>query len=75
MFGYPELQGHTFERVRLEKVSDYWLAQFAVDNKLYPPFFEPHHNVADLNEDQFLQHMQAQALTMQEYIEQKAAQA
>ena len=73
MNGYPELEGHTFERITLEKVSDYWLAQYAVDGKLYPPFFEPHHNVAELNEEEFFDHMKAQALTMQEYVEQKAA--
>lgn len=72
---YPELQGHTFERVKLQKTGEHWLAQFAVDGKLYPPFFEPHHNVLDMNDDQFQDHMKSQALTMQEYVEQKAAQA
>lgn len=72
---YPELVGHRFEIIHLDKVGDCWLAQFAVDNKLYPPFYEPHHNVVDLDEEGFLNHMRSQALTMQEYMERKAAEA
>lgn len=74
MEAYPELEGHSFEILKLDKVSEHWLAQFAVDGKPYPPFFEPHHNVVELNEEEFLDHMKSQALTMQEYVEQKAAQ-
>lgn len=75
MEAYPELAGHTFEIMALHKVGECWLAQFAVDGKPYPPFFEPHHNVIEKNEDEFLDHMRSQALTMQEYVEQKAARA
>lgn len=72
---YPELVGHRFEILHLDKTGECWLAQFAVDGKLYPPFYEPHANVVDLNEDDFLNHMRSQALTMQEYVERKAAEA
>ena len=73
--GYPELEGHSFEILKLEKPSEHWLVQFAVDGKPYPPFFEPHHNVADLKEEEFLSHMKSQALTMKEYVEQTASRA
>jgi hypothetical protein len=72
---YPELQGHKFELLRLEPQHEHWMAQFAVDGKPYPPFFEPKHNVVNMREDEFLDHMRSQALTMQEYVEQRAAQA
>ena len=75
MIGYPELEGHTFERLQLRKVGEMWLGQYAVDGKPYPPFFEPHSNVVDMDEDTFLSHMKSQALTMQEYVDQKAARA
>lgn len=66
---YPELQGHSFERIHLEKRGECWLAQYAVDGKLYPPFFEPHENVAELSEEEFFDYMKSQALTMQQYVE------
>jgi hypothetical protein len=72
---YPELIGHKFEMLRLVKDGECWLAQFAVDGRPYPPFFEPHGNVVDMTEDQFLDHMRSQALTMQEYVDQSAARA
>ncbi len=61
--------------VHLDKEGECWRAQFAVDGKLYPPFFEPHGNVVHMREEEFLDHMKSQALTMQEYVEQKAARA
>lgn len=73
--GYPELTGHHFEILYLGRRGEMWLAQFAVDGKPYPPFFEPHANVVDMEEPLFLDHMKSQALTMQQWVEQKAAQA
>jgi hypothetical protein len=75
VIGYPELEGHKFEMLQLTKVGEMWLGKFAVDGKAYPPFFEPHSNVVEMDEETFLQHMKSQALTMQEYVEQKAARA
>ncbi len=75
MDAYPELEGHRFEILHLEPRGEHWLAQFAVDGKPYPPFFEPKQNVVGFDEELFLKHMRSQALTMQEYVEQKAARA
>lgn len=68
--GYPEIAGHTFEIVKLEKVGENWLTRFAVDGVLYPTFYEPHANVAKLPGDEFLDYMKAQALTMVSAVEQ-----
>jgi hypothetical protein len=75
VIGYPELEGHRFEMLHLEPRGEHWLAQFAVDGRPYPPFFEPKQNVEGFDEQTFLDHMKSQALTMQEYVEQKAARA
>jgi len=62
-----ELAGHSFEIVKLYKNGQEWSAQFAVDGILYPEFLEPHVNVVDMREDDFLSYMKQQALTMAAY--------
>ena len=67
-----ECAAHRFEIIKLERVGEHWLAQFAVDGKKYPHFYEPVSNVAGMNEQDFLRHMQAQSLTMMQ-LESEAA--
>jgi hypothetical protein len=67
---YPELAGHRFEILRLESLGDMWYAQFAVDGRPYPPFFEPKSNVHYMPEDEFLAYMKCQSLTMVCYVQQ-----
>ena len=57
-----ETQGHTFHRVHLQKKYDFWECQFAVDGVLRQGWIEPHSNVADLSDEQFLTYLHAQAL-------------
>jgi len=59
-----ETAGHRFELLKLEKAGENWFVQFAIDGRKYPPFYEPHVNVRNLSEREFLQHLQAQSLTM-----------
>lgn len=72
---YPEIAGHRFEILRLESMGDQWLAQFAVDGKPYPAFFEPKSNVHHMPEDDFLAYLKCQSLTMMIYVEQNVGQA
>jgi len=72
---YPELAGHRFEILRLESIGEMWYAQFAVDGKPYPAFFEPKSNVHYMREDEFLAYMKSQSLTMMAYVEQRVGQA
>ena len=62
-----ELSGHSFDIVKLYKDGQEWRAQFAIDDILYPEFLEPHVNVAEMNEPDFLCYMKQQALTMASY--------
>lgn len=62
-----EISGHSFDILKLEKQGENWLAAFAVDGELAPPFYEPHQNVADLKSEEFLIHMKSQALAMVSY--------
>jgi hypothetical protein len=64
----PELDGHNFELLVLRRDGEQWLAQFAVDGRKYPSFFEPHCNVAHLDEPSFHAHLKSQALNMMEYV-------
>jgi hypothetical protein len=64
-----ELQGHTFEFVKLEKVNDLYLTQVAIDGKLYPSFYEPAQNCEGMKEVEFLNYLRAQSLGMKEYVE------
>jgi hypothetical protein len=64
----PELSGHEFELLSLHREGEQWLAQFAVDGRKYPAFYEPHSNVAHLDEPEFLAHLKSQALNMMEYV-------
>jgi hypothetical protein len=73
--GYPEIVGHRFEIMRLESMGEMWFAQFAVDGRPYPAFFEPKSNVHQMAEDEFLAYMKCQALTMVSYVEQKMGHA
>lgn len=57
-----ETSGHKFELIRLERVGEYWLVQFAIDGKKYDPFHEPHSNVRNMNHEQFMLHLKAQSL-------------
>ena len=72
---YPELAGHTFEILRLEQTGEMWFAQFAVDGKPYPAFFEPKANVHHMPEPDFLDYMKCQSLTMMLYVDQKVGHA
>lgn len=67
---YPELEGHVFEIIRLNKVGENWEVRFAVDGIPYPVFCEPHCNVARLKDDEFMDYMKSQALTMVQAVEQ-----
>jgi hypothetical protein len=67
-----EVLGHKFEIIRLVSVGDHWFAQFAVDGRKYPPFYEPKANVTGMSEREFLTHLQAQSLTMMQYGEEAA---
>jgi hypothetical protein len=73
--GYPELSGHHFEILRLENMGEMWYAQFAVDGRAYPAFFEPKSNVHHMLEPEFLAYMKCQSLTMMAYVEQKMGHA
>jgi len=66
--GGCELAQHTFEILKLDRRGENWLAQFAVDGVPYPPFYEPHSNVVELSNEDFLDHMKASALTMVEAV-------
>lgn len=57
-----EIAGHRFELIRLEKVGEYWLVQFAIDGKKRDPFHEPHSNVEHMSREQFMTHLKAQSL-------------
>ena len=70
MEGYPELAGHRFELMRLESMGEMWYAQFAVDGRPYPAFFEPKSNVHHMREDEFLAYLKTQAITMMCYVDQ-----
>jgi len=72
---YQEIAGHRFEIMRLEQMGDFWLAQFAVDGRPYPSFFEPKSNVHHMREEEFLAYMKCQSLTMVAHVEQTVGQA
>jgi hypothetical protein len=72
---YPEIVGHRFEILRLESMGEMWYAQFAVDGRPYPAFFEPKSNVDTMKEDEFLAYMKCQSLTMVAHVEQKMGHA
>ena len=61
--------------MRLESMGEMWYAQFAVDGRPYPAFFEPKSNVHSMKEDEFLAYMKCQSLTMVAYVEQKMGHA
>jgi len=67
-----ETAGHRFELITLRKEGENWLAQFAIDGQKYPAFYEPHANVCNLKDREFMQHLQAQALTNMEYCREAA---
>ena len=56
-------------------MGEMWFAQFAVDGKPYPAFYEPKSNVYHMPEDEFLAYMKCQSLTMMSYVEQKVGHA
>ena len=62
-----DLSDHIFERMKLQRHGDHWLVQFAVDGVPYPAFIEPHSNVVDYTEEEFLQYLAGQALTFAQY--------
>jgi hypothetical protein len=70
-----ELVGHRFEILRLESMGEQWYAQFAVDGRPNPPFFVPKSNVFHMQEDEFLEYMKCQSLTMACYAEQQLGHA
>lgn len=67
-----ECEGHVFERIQLKRVGEHWLAQFAIDNVKYAPFYEPIANTYGMKEQEFLRYIQAQALTMVSYLPEAA---
>lgn len=67
-----ETSSHVFEIIRLEKVSDFWLCQMAIDGRVSPEFIEPHAHVVELNGEDFLNYMKSQSLGMLEYSLQNA---
>ena len=71
---YAEISGHSFEIIKLQREGEQWFAQFAIDGRKYPPFYEPHVNVVDMDEQTFLLHMKSQSLGMKQYTEQLEAQ-
>lgn len=73
--GHPELAGHSFEILHLKQDGEMWFAQFAVDGKPYPAFFEPKSNVHHMKESEFLDYMRCQSLTMMAYVEQNVGHA
>ena len=72
---YPEIAGHRFEMIRLERLGEMWYVQWAVDGRLYPAFFEPHNNVSHMPESEFLAYMKCQSLTMMAHVNSQVAQA
>lgn len=72
---YSELAGHQFELLRLEQMGEMWYAQFAIDGRPYPAFFEPKQNVHHMTEEDFLAYMKCQSLTMVTYVEQNVGRA
>ena len=62
-----ETAGHTFDIVRLEKNSNFWICQIAIDGVLRKEFLEPAENVADLNSREFETYIKAQAIGMPPY--------
>jgi hypothetical protein len=64
-----EIDGHTFERLKLESAGDHWLVQFAIDGRKYSPFYEPKVNTYGMKDQEFLRHLMAQSLTMIGYQE------
>jgi len=67
-----EASRHSFEILQLEKAPNgCWLAQFAIDGKSYPSFYEPCENVYEMSTEEFIAYMQLQALTMAGYWQQK----
>jgi hypothetical protein len=62
-----ETSSHIFEIIRLEKVSDFWRCQMAIDGIKAPEFIEPHAHVAEMHSDEFLTYMKSQSLGMLEY--------
>lgn len=42
-----EIRSHTFEQCHLEKVYDWWEAQFAIDGQLRQKTIIPHQHVVD----------------------------
>lgn len=65
-----EVSNHRFAILHLEKQGENWLAAFAVDDVVCPPFYEPHANVVEMSSEEFLTHMKSQALAMYEYSRQ-----
>lgn len=70
MQAYPELEGHQFEILKLSREGENWLAQFAIDGIPFPPFYEPHCNVIEMKQDEFIDHMKSQALTVVQAVQQ-----
>jgi len=70
----PELCQHAFEILQLEKSPNgCWLAQFAIDGKSYPSFYEPCENVHEMDHAEFLTYMKLQALAIAGYWQEKGA--
>lgn len=62
-----EVRGHSFERIRLDKPYDFWVARYAIDGVLREEMIIPHEDVVKLGLKQgtpeFEAFMQAQCLS------------
>jgi hypothetical protein len=70
-----DIQGHQFEILTLRREGEMWLAQFAIDGRKYPAFYEPYSNTVEMREEEFLPYMKSQSLAMMEYTRQQEAAA
>ena len=69
---------HQFEILKLVREGEHWIAHIAVDGHPYingkkVEFIEPHVNVMDMREQEFLPYMYGQALGLYEHYRENAA--
>lgn len=67
-----ELQGHQFEILKLKREGEHWVAHIAVDGNAYVgknpiEFIEPHVNVMDMPDKEFIPYLYGQALGLYEH--------
>jgi hypothetical protein len=72
------LDSHQFEILKLTREGEHWIAHIAVDGQPYVnghkvEFIEPHVNVMDMPEREFLPYLYGQALGLYEHYRESAA--